>query len=146
VPRRRTPDATGSADASRLGGSPEGSGPGRPRVARPCLTSPRGIGAGRPRLFYRDQTAFVTPARSAPIASPRPPRSPLLVRARLRDVAMWFVTAIDDIIVERTWRALRRGKPRVAVQTWRDLVLGFPGCALPILAVLAGLLVWLVVR
>ena len=62
---------------------------------------------------------------------------------------MWFVTAFDDIVIERTWRALRRGDYGVTVRAWRDLVLGFPGCALPILVVLAALVAlvaWLVVR
>jgi hypothetical protein len=59
---------------------------------------------------------------------------------------MWFVTAFDDIVVERTWRALRRGDGRLAARTWRDLVLGFPGCAIPILAVVVAVVAWLVVR
>lgn len=57
---------------------------------------------------------------------------------------MWFVTAIDDIVVERTWRALRRGEPGVTARTWRGLVFGFPGCAFPILALIVALVVWLV--
>jgi len=69
-----------------------------------------------------------------------------MIRARLRDVAMWFVTGFDDIVVERTWRALRRGDRELAARTWRDLVFGFPGCALPILIGVAALLGWLVVH
>lgn len=69
-----------------------------------------------------------------------------MIRARLRDVAMWFVTGFDDIVVERTWRALRRGDRELAARTWRDLVVGFPGCALPILIGLAALVGWLVVH
>ena len=59
---------------------------------------------------------------------------------------MWFVTAIDDIVIERTWRALRRGDHPVTSRTWRDLVLGFPGCALPVLGALAVLVAWLVIQ
>lgn len=59
---------------------------------------------------------------------------------------MWFVTAFDDFVVERTWRALRRGEGHVTARAWRDLVLGFPGCAIPILVVIAGLVAWLVAR
>ena len=69
-----------------------------------------------------------------------------MIRARLRDVAMWFVTGFDDIVVERTWRALRRGDRELAARTWRDLVVGFPGCALPIAIGLAALVGWLVVH
>lgn len=67
-----------------------------------------------------------------------------MVRARFRDVVMWFVTAVDDIVVERTWRALRRGDGRTARRTWSELVFGFAGCAVPALLVLAGLVVWAV--
>jgi hypothetical protein len=70
-----------------------------------------------------------------------------MVRARLRDVAMWFVTGFDDIVVERTWRAIRRGDRELAARTWRDLVVGFPGCAVPMLAAVVGLaafVAWLV--
>lgn len=59
---------------------------------------------------------------------------------------MWFVTAFDDIVVERTWRALRRGDRAVTRGAWRDLVAGFPGCAVPMLLLLAALVGWLVVR
>jgi hypothetical protein len=69
-----------------------------------------------------------------------------MVRARLRDVAMWIVTAVDDIVIERTWRALRRGDRELTARTWRDLVVGFPGCALPVLGGLAALVAWLVVH
>lgn len=67
-----------------------------------------------------------------------------MVRARIRDIAQWFVTGFDDIVVERTWRALRRGDRALTVRTWRELVTGFPGCAVPILLVLAGLVAWAV--
>ena len=58
---------------------------------------------------------------------------------------MWFVTGFDDYVVERTWRALRRGEGAVTVRAWRDLVTGFPGCALPVLAGLVALVAWVVV-
>ena len=80
------------------------------------------------------------------ITAPRPPRPLLGVRARLRDVAMWFVTGFDDIVIERTWRALRRGDRERAARTWRDLVVGFPGCAVPVLLVLAAIVAWIVVH
>lgn len=88
----------------------------------------------------------MSPQPGLAISAPRPPRPLLGVRARLRDVAMWFVTGFDDIIVERTWRALRRGDRALAARTWRDLVVGFPGCAVPLLLVVAACLGWLVVR
>ena len=66
----------------------------------------------------------------------------LPVRARLKDIAMWVVTGIDDIVVERTWRAWRRGDRALAVRTWRELVLGFPGCALPLLAGFVAFVAW----
>lgn len=68
-----------------------------------------------------------------------------MVRARFRDVVMWFVTAVDDIVVERTWRALRRGDTATARRAWGDLVLGFAGCAVPVLLVVAALVIWAVV-
>ena len=69
-----------------------------------------------------------------------------MVRARLRDIALWFVTGFDDIVVERTWRALRRGDRALTARTWRDLVTGFPGCAVPLLLGIAGVCTWLVVH
>ena len=69
-----------------------------------------------------------------------------MVRARLRDVAMWFVTGFDDIVVERTWRRLRRGEGTRALEPWRDLATGFPGCAALLLAAVAGLALYLVFR
>lgn len=68
-----------------------------------------------------------------------------MVRARFRDVMMWFVTGFDDIVLERTWRALRRGDGELAVRTWRDLMLGFPGCALTVLLAIAGLVAFLLI-
>jgi hypothetical protein len=68
-----------------------------------------------------------------------------MVRVRFRDVVMWFVTAVDDIVVERTWRALRRGDTATVRRAWSDLVFGFAGCAVPVLLVLTGLVVWAVV-
>lgn len=68
-----------------------------------------------------------------------------MVRARFRDVMMWFVTAFDDIVLERTWRALRRGDGELALRTWRDLMAGFPGCALTVLLAIAGLVAFLLI-
>ena len=59
---------------------------------------------------------------------------------------MWFVTGFDDIVIERTWRALRRGDHELTARTWRDLVTGFPGCAVPLLLALAALVGWMVVH
>lgn len=67
-----------------------------------------------------------------------------MVRARLRDVLKWFITGIDDILVERTWRALRRGDGATAVRTWRELVGGFPGCAFMVVLAIGGLLAFLI--
>lgn len=125
-----------------------------PRVRRSCR--PRrahSVRAGS-RLLYRHRSIRVTPkvpsgchsSRTVAIIAPRPPRPLLGVRARLRDVAMWFVTGFDDIVIERTWRALRRGDREVTARTWRDLVVGFPGCAVPLLLALAALVGWLVVH
>lgn len=58
---------------------------------------------------------------------------------------MWFVTAFDDIVLERTWRALRRGDSALAARTWRDLLGGFPGCALSVLLAIAGLVTFLLI-
>jgi hypothetical protein len=59
---------------------------------------------------------------------------------------MWFVTGIDDFVVERTWRALRRGDHAVTARAWGDLVVGFPGCALVVLLVVVALASWLLLR
>ena len=58
---------------------------------------------------------------------------------------MWFVTAIDDIVLERTWRALRRGDGELAARTWRELAQGFPGCALTVVLAIAGLVAFLLI-
>ena len=68
-----------------------------------------------------------------------------MVRARFRDVLMWFVTAFDDIVLERTWRAIRRGDSQLAARTWRELAVGFPGCALTVLLAVAGLVAFLLI-
>lgn len=59
---------------------------------------------------------------------------------------MWIVTGLDDFVVERTWRALRRGDHTVPVRAWGDLVSGFPGCAITVLAVAVALVAWLLLR
>ena len=68
-----------------------------------------------------------------------------MVRARFRDVLMWFVTAFDDFVVERTWRAMRRGDGALVARTWRELIGGFPGCALAALLAVAGLVAFLLI-
>jgi hypothetical protein len=50
--------------------------------------------------------------------------------ARLRAVGLWFVTGLDDFVVERFWTRLRRGDVRGAFRVWTELLLGWWGCAL----------------
>lgn len=59
---------------------------------------------------------------------------------------MWVVTGLDDFVVERTWRALRRGDHAVTRRAWGDLVTGFPGCAVTVLVVVLALVGWLLLR
>ena len=48
---------------------------------------------------------------------------------RLRDFGMWVVTAIDDVVVERFWRRLRRGQIGPAFAVWGEFLTGWWGCA-----------------
>ena len=58
--------------------------------------------------------------------------------ARLHGIALWFVTGLDDIFVERFWKRLRRGEVAAAFRVFPDVLLGFWGCtAAVLLAVLA---------
>jgi hypothetical protein len=64
------------------------------------------------------------------------------VLPRLRDVWLWIVTALDDVVVEKFWYRLRRGDVRGAGRAIWELVIGFPGCWVSVLMlVLLGL--WL---
>jgi hypothetical protein len=56
--------------------------------------------------------------------------------ARLRGIAMWLVTAVDDVVVEKLWPRLRSGDVAGAVRVVADLILGFWGCV-ALIAVLA---------
>jgi hypothetical protein len=58
---------------------------------------------------------------------------------RLRGIGLWFVTGFDDVFVERFWKRLRRGEVAAAFRTFPDVVLGFWGCALPIVALVLAL-------
>jgi hypothetical protein len=59
---------------------------------------------------------------------------------RLQDLWRWFVTILDDVLVEKLWYRLRRGDTRGAVRSITELIPGFAGCWL-----LLGALVLLVV-
>lgn len=57
--------------------------------------------------------------------------------SRLRGIGLWFTTGFDDFVVERTIGNLRRGDVSGALRTWTDLVVGFWGCAVVLVVVLA---------
>jgi hypothetical protein len=52
---------------------------------------------------------------------------------RLRGIALWFVTGLDDIFVERFWKRLRRGEVAAAFRVFPDVLLGFWGCSVALL-------------
>jgi hypothetical protein len=58
--------------------------------------------------------------------------------ARLRGIALWFVTGLDDIFVERFWKRLRRGDVAAAFRVFPDVLLGFWGCSLVALLLALG--------
>ena len=63
---------------------------------------------------------------------------------RLRGVALWIYTGLDDVFVERFWKRLRRGEVAAAFRVFPDILLGFWGCSLAALlavALLAALLI-----
>lgn len=57
--------------------------------------------------------------------------------ARVRGVGLWFATGFDDFVVERTLGRLRRGDVSGAIRVWTDLVTGFWGCAVVLVALVA---------
>jgi hypothetical protein len=54
---------------------------------------------------------------------------------RLRGVVMAFVTAIDDVIIERFWKRLRRGEIAPAFRVLGEIAVGWWGCTATILFV-----------
>jgi hypothetical protein len=62
----------------------------------------------------------------------------------LRDVWLWAITVLDDVLVEKFWHRLRGGDARGAARAIWELVIGFPGCWLGVLVVVA--LIILLVR
>jgi len=58
--------------------------------------------------------------------------------ARLRGIALWFVTGLDDIFIERFWKRLRRGDVAAAFRVFPDVLLGFWGCSLVALLLALG--------
>ena len=57
--------------------------------------------------------------------------------ARLRGVALWIYTGLDDVFVERFWKRLRRGEVAAAFRVFPDILLGFWGCSLAALLAVA---------
>jgi hypothetical protein len=68
-----------------------------------------------------------------------PPR--LTLGQRLRNAAYWFITAFDDVLIERFWRPLRAGQPRSAFGALAETILGWWGCALAFVIGVAALVV-----
>ena len=56
---------------------------------------------------------------------------------RLRGVALWIYTGLDDVFVERFWKRLRRGEVAAAFRVFPDILLGFWGCSLAALVAVA---------
>jgi hypothetical protein len=48
---------------------------------------------------------------------------------RVRGIALWVVTGVDDVFVERFWKRLRRGEVAAAFRVFPDVLLGFWGCS-----------------
>ena len=61
-----------------------------------------------------------------------------------RDIWLWMITVLDDVLVEKFWYRLRRGDVRGAARSIGELFTGFPGCWLALVALLT--LVVLLVR
>jgi hypothetical protein len=55
----------------------------------------------------------------------------------LRDVWLWAITVLDDVLVEKFWHRLRAGDARGAARAIWELVIGFPGCWVVLVAVVA---------
>ncbi len=62
---------------------------------------------------------------------------------RPQDLWRWLVTILDDVLVEKFWRRLRRGDTRGALRSITEIITGFAGCWL-VLAALVLLVVVLV--
>jgi hypothetical protein len=61
----------------------------------------------------------------------------------LRDIWLWVITVLDDVLVEKFWYRLRRGDVRGAARAIGELFTGFPGCWLILVALVAlGLLLF----
>jgi hypothetical protein len=58
-----------------------------------------------------------------------------------RDIWLWMITIVDDVLVEKFWYRLRRGDARGAARAIWELVIGFPGCWLGLIALVALALV-----
>lgn len=56
---------------------------------------------------------------------------------RLRGVALWIYTGLDDVFVERFWKRLRRGEVAAAFRVFPDILLGFWGCSVAVLLAIA---------
>lgn len=67
----------------------------------------------------------------------------LTLGRRLRNAAYWFITALDDVLVERFWRPLRAGKGRAAFGALWTTLLGWWGCALALVLALVVVVVLL---
>ena len=64
---------------------------------------------------------------------------------RLRGVALWIYTGLDDVFVERFWKRLRRGEVAAAFRTFPDILLGFWGCSLAALVAMVVVVALVVV-
>jgi hypothetical protein len=59
---------------------------------------------------------------------------------RLRNAAYWFITALDDVLVEKIWFRLRRGDVRGASRVLAELAVGWWGCTATLAAVIVLLI------
>jgi hypothetical protein len=51
-----------------------------------------------------------------------------------RDLWLWMITVLDDVFVEKFWYRLKRGDARGAARSIWELVIGFPGCWVALVA------------
>ena len=62
---------------------------------------------------------------------------------RLRNAAYWFITAIDDVLVERFWHPLRAGDARSAFRALAETLLGWWPCSVAAVVLIALLVLLL---
>jgi hypothetical protein len=63
---------------------------------------------------------------------------------RPQDIWRWLVTILDDVLVEKFWYRLRRGDTHGALRSVTEIITGFPGCWVLLIALV--LLILAIVR